>query len=208
MFFVTVILSAAALGFQATEVDKVLERLERRFDGTDAFSYEFIQKKAVIQLAEPLHFKGVLTFRKPHYIRLELRGDENLNLYVNGEKIWLEDLDYGEVETFDFGMMASEKRLSRLLPPTLQQSVKELKDVYDIALTKKDGNISYLDMTPKTPDAYGVKTFQFSVDQHSRLRWMKVSYENGDLTETTFSEWKKLPQMSIHLFEYHPPRPE
>jgi len=185
---------------QSNEVDKILNNLEKKYNSTEAFLYEYKQDKSVSQLIETMHFTGKLVFRKPHFIRMEMRGDENLNIYVDGENIWLEDLDLEEVEKHDFAEMSAGGRFTRMFPVFLR-SMDELKSQFKITLLKKEGGQNYLELIPKS-DASSLASIKFSVDAWSRIRWMKVIYTNGDWTETRFHGWKKMPGISKHYFRY------
>jgi outer membrane lipoprotein-sorting protein len=184
------------------DVDKILGNIQRKFEKTDTVFYEFKQVKSITQLSEPLHFTGTMVFRKPHFIKLELRGEENIVLYVNGEKIWIEDLDLQEVEAFDFDKLGLDRRISRLLPPIMLQSIQELEEKFEVRLTNKKGEREILEFKPRDKTEFSFKRFQISVDGLSRLTWMKVNYTSGDYTETWFSGWKKLPAISKHFFTY------
>jgi len=186
---------------QQDKKDRILNRLEKKYNTTETFSYRFKQIQSISQLTEPISHTGSLVFRRPHFIRMEMRGDENLNLYMDGESIWLEDLDLEEVERFDFERLNLEGRLSRLLPPVFLSSVTELKEAFNISLDKT-ADQDVLEIIPKDALVSSLKRIRFSVDSHSRIRWMRVDYTNGDWTETKFSKWRKLPKISRHYFRY------
>ena len=134
-------------------------------------------------------------------MRMEMRGDENMNLYVDGESIWLEDLDLQEVERFDLEGLNLEGRHSRLLPPVFLSSVPELKEEFTISLDET-ADQDVLEIVPKDASVSSIERIRFSVDSLSRIRWMRVDYANGDWTEAKFSNWKRLPNISIHYFRY------
>lgn len=202
LLLAALILCPATSGTQPSGVDEILRKMEKKYETSDGFSYRFTQTKSIAQLTEPLMLEGALTFRKPHFLKLELRGDENLNLYADGEKIWLEDLDLEEVDIYDFEQLGSNRRLSGLLPHAVVQSVEELKEMYDVRLAKREGNLAYLELTALTASESGPRECRFSVDQRSRLRWMKVVYANGDYTETHFMGWRKTGDFPAEFFTY------
>jgi outer membrane lipoprotein-sorting protein len=197
-----VLLCPAASGPESTGADDILRRMEKKYEASDGFSYRFTQTKSIAQLSEPLILEGTLTFRKPHFLKLELRGDENLDLYADGERIWLEDLDLEEVETYDFERLGSDRRLSGLLPHAAVRSSEELEELYEVRLDRREGNLDYLVLIARKPGTGGPRECRFSVDRRSRLRWMKVTYGNGDFTETRFREWRKSGDLPEEFFAY------
>ena len=181
-------------------VDKILSRLEKKYEETEAVSCRFTQTKRILQLEGPITTTGRLYFKKPHYLRVEHQGEENLIIYCNGEKIWLEDLDLEEVEVFDFKTSGIEGRPSRLLPPVFTASTKELKTQFIIRLLDSPG--SRLKLVPRPASGYTFASLEFDVGSLSRIQWMKIEYANGDWTEMRFRSWKSLPEISDYFFEY------
>jgi outer membrane lipoprotein-sorting protein len=202
LLMAALILCPAASAAQQFGADDILRRMELKYEESDGFSYGFKQTKSIAQIDGLLNLEGTLTFRKPHFLKLELRGDENLNLYVDGKTIWLEDLDLEEVDSYDFEQLGSERRLSGLLPHAVVRSIEELEAIYDVELSKEEGKLAYLELTAKNPSERGPRECRFSVDRRSRLRWMKVVYGNGDFTETHFMAWRKIGDIPEEFFAY------
>jgi len=185
---------------QETELNDLLSRLEEKYETTDSLSCRFTQTKSISQLVGKIEFKGEMIFRKPHFLHLELHGEENLNIFADGETIWLEDLDYDEVESFPFATLKDSGRLSHLIPPLFLSGSEDLRSSFDIELLPNEGDRHVLELTPKTSSP--IARIRFAVDSQSRINWMTISYSNGDFTETRFHGWKKLPNISKHFFRY------
>jgi outer membrane lipoprotein-sorting protein len=186
---------------QEAKLDDILSRLEKRYGSTEAFSHHFDQIKSLQQLTEPMRFSGTLVFRKPHFIRMEVRGEENFNLFVNGESIWLEDLDFGEVEQFDFSEIMGNNRLNRLVPPFFIKDFSEIKETFQIWLDESS-NQDVLEFIPTDKSPSSIRRIRLAVDKFSRILWMRVDYTNDDWTDTRFSGWKTMPKISEHYFSY------
>ena len=183
------------------ELDEILNKLEKRYDITEAVFCRFEQEKKISQLKNVVQLKGQLYFRKPHFLKLEMIGDESLNIYINGEKIWIEDLDLEEVEIFDFKQLERNERLSGLLPPLFMKSMDEIKLKYEITLINLGGK-KVIELKPGSNYQLGISNIRFRVDNLGRIPWMKVFLVNGDWIETVFRGWKKLPGISRHFFRY------
>jgi uncharacterized protein len=186
---------------QESRLEKILNSLEKKYNTTEAFAYSFDQVKFLQQLTEPMEFKGTLVFRKPHFIRMEMRGEENLNLYVNGEFVWMEDLDFEEVDQFDFAEINSQGRLTRILPPVFVDGISTMKEKFQVRLDETmDQDV--LELIPLESHVSPLRSIRFAVGSFSRILWMRTDYTNGDWTETRFSGWKNMPKISEHYFRY------
>ncbi|MBN1273692.1 MAG: outer membrane lipoprotein carrier protein LolA [Candidatus Aminicenantes bacterium] len=189
-------------GPEDPRVEKILSKLEEKFNETDTVSCSFTQTKQISQLKEKIVTEGKLYFKKPHYLRMEHSGGENLIIYCNGEKIWLEDLDLKEVEIFEFKQTGTDSRLSRFLPPVFSRNAEELKKDFFIQLLEDRGGPSRLEIKPRPGTGYSFLSLKFDVGSLSRLQRMKILYANGDWTEMTFRNWKSHPEISDYFFEF------
>ncbi len=192
---------SAGPAVQQSKLDRILESLEDTFNTTEAFSHDFEQTRYLRQLTEPMTFTGTMVFRKPHFLRMEMRGEENMNIYVNGEHVWLEDLDFGEVEQFDFAEAGSESSLAGILPPLFLNGIGEIKERFQVRLDEAMGQ-DVIAMVPRKGYESPFTSIRFAVGSFSRILWMRIDYANGNWTHTRFSGWKNLPEISEHYFRY------
>jgi len=116
------------------KLNEILDKIGNKYDTTEALFCRFEQWEKISQLKQQIHLEGKIYFRKPHFIMMEMRGDENLDLYVNGEKIWLVDLDLDEVEISDFQQRNTNRDLMRFLPPFFLRSFVDLRELFGISL--------------------------------------------------------------------------
>ena len=184
------------------KLDEILAKMEKNYNTTEALFCRYEQIETISQLTDKIYLEGKLYFRKPHFIMMEMRGDENLNLYVNGEKIWIEDLDLDEVEEIDFQQLGKNYRLSRLLPPFFLNTIDEIKDMFDISLLQSEGGKSRLELLPKSESDLNFISLQFDIDRYGRIPWMKVIYDEKNFKEIEFWDWEKVPKISKYFFQY------
>ena len=183
-------------------VEDLLLKLEKRYNETDTVSCIFTQTKRIIQLEGNIVTSGELYFKKPNYLRMEHKGEENLIIYCNGEQIWIEDLDLNEVEVFEFKQVGAGSRTSRFLPPVFTAENGELQEFFIIRLIEEKGETSRLELVPRPHSGYTFSSLQFDVGSLSRIQWIKILYANGDWTEMKFRNWKNHPEISDFFFEY------
>jgi|GEM_PF-1362165 len=184
-----------------SRLESIIEGLEENFESASAFSVDFKQTRALRQFTEPLIIEGTLVFQKPQFLRLEMHGDENLILYLDGEKVWLEDLDFEEVEEFEFTGASGESRLAGILPPLLFSGPDAISKDWETKLLRTPER-EMIRLTPRNPSSSAYSRIQFTVGSFSRITWMKAEMANGDWIETDFSGWKNLPKISEHYFRY------
>lgn len=187
---------------QDNKIDALLNKMEKKYNTIEALSCRYEQSEKISQLTEIIHLTGKLYFRKPHFVMMEMRGAENLNLYVNGENIWIEDLDLAEVETIDFAQMNTNQRLARFLPPFFLNSVAELKELFSITLLPATNGRDRLEFSPRSAAGFQFRSFQIEVDSLGRIPWLKVVYDAENFKEIRFKDWKKIPKTSKYFFQY------
>jgi outer membrane lipoprotein-sorting protein len=188
--------------FQQNKLDEILAKIEKNYDTTEGLFCRYEQTETISQLTDEIHLAGKLYFRKPHFIMMEMRGDENLNLYVNGEKIWIEDLDLDELEVIDFQHLGKNNRISKLIPPFFLNSIEELKKHFDITLIQSEKGPNRLELIPKPESGFNFISLQFDIDRYGRIPWMKVIYDERNSKEIWFRDWEKIPKISKYFFQY------
>jgi outer membrane lipoprotein-sorting protein len=205
----TIFLSSALnfLGFasipdQQDQLSEILERLEKNYNKAETVSCSFEQRKKIRQLTEIMSLSGKLYFKKPHFLRMEFRGDENFDFYTNGMKVWLVDFDFDEVESFEFKKLDSDKRISRLLPPVFFKTTEEMKEIFNFFLRTDRGKTQRIEIIPIRSSDVPFESLKFDVDSLGRITWMKVHYNKEEYTEMNFRNWKRHPEISDYYFQY------
>lgn len=181
---------------------EILAKLHKEYATLETVSCRFNQTKVIRQLEGEIRLEGRLYFKKPFFLRLELTGEENLRVYMDGRTIWLEDLDLEEVEVYAFDERETSRRLRTLLPPVFLRDTDELEKAFVISVMKEDGGKSRLQLVPRGKKGMLIRSIEFDVDRWSRISWMKAEYENGDWTETEFRSWQRHREISDHFFRY------
>lgn len=179
----------------------LLDRLQRNFEGVTAFSCRFEQRKKIAQLAGEVRLTGAMLFQKPHFLRLELRGGENLNLWADGQRVWLQDLDLGEVESYP-AAGETAARVRQMLPPAVGLSPQDLTRQFDLALTRSPDGLERLTLAPRPGAAVPWRSAEMDFDRWGRLRNMTLSYGEGEYTAATFEGWRRLRPVETNLFDF------
>jgi len=180
-----------------SEVDALLNKWEKRFRQKKVISCSLFQKKKIRQLAGETVLEGKLYLKYPRFFRLEIRGDENYDLYCDGETVTLEDHDLEETEVYRFEDLGTKQELRQLMPPLLGQSRDEVERNYTI-ISLPEKNL--FKVTPAAAVSQPFKELYFKVTSLGKIKWMRIAYPNGDWTETTFKNWQQSAGISDDFF--------
>ena len=192
---------------QPKSTAEILDGLQETTDSFEAFSCRIRQTKVVQQFEGVIQLEGPLMYQKPHYLKLELRGDENLSLYSDGESIWLVDKDLEEVEKMTFEGADAGKQLARLLPPLFFLSREEIEGRFEItSAAPKNGEPNArhrLELTPRPAADYPFERLDVDLDGRYRVVRMAMRFNNGDSVDTFLQGCKRLGRISPAVFQYH-----
>jgi predicted exporter/outer membrane lipoprotein-sorting protein len=189
----------AADDAQPTRTQKIMAKLQERWQDTEAVSCKFRQTKSLQAIDGPIVLEGSLLYMKPRFLRLEVSGDENLVITSDGETLWVEDRDLGEVEEMSLATRGDADPTSLL--PLLLSSPAEWSKRFDIVVEKSAGGPERLVFTsrpdgPPTP----IARIETELGTMLRIRRTVVTYRNGDSVETEFRAWTRTENLSKYLF--------
>jgi outer membrane lipoprotein-sorting protein len=183
------------------QVDQTLERLSKRYKSTDTVSCRYRQSRSLKQLEGAIRVEGTILFQKPHFLKMEMRGDENVDLYCNGDTIWIVDLDLDEVETLGVDDIHTMGGRLQMIPILLFSSPEEIRSRFNVEFLEADGR-RLLRLTPLLDRDFRFQLLTVELGIQDRLRGTEVLFSNGDRIETQFRDWKRLPRVSRYTFEY------
>lgn len=184
---------------KSQDIDTLLTKWENRLKKENLISCDIKQTKKIEFLKDKISLKGKFYYKYPHFFRVEIHGDENFDIYCDGETVSIIDHDLEESEIHDFNSLSSQNRIQQLLYPLIGQTKEDVKNNYDIQFHE---NTHSYELTPKSFPGSSYRTILFKVDLADRIKWMKIFYKNSDWTETEFSNWKELDKVSDYFFKY------
>ena len=195
--------AVAPASAQTKTAVEIMDKLQERTDSLEAFSCRIRQTKTLEQLDGEIQLQGPLLYQKPHYVKLELKGDENVSLYSNGEWIWLVDRDLEEFEKIPLAGANAMRQLARLLPPLFFLTRKEVEQKFEIASTAPQLGEHRLEMTPRAGADFPFERLDVDFDGRFRALKMALRFRNGDSVQTFLRDCKKLGRISTTVFQYH-----
>lgn len=186
-------------GLKGQDIDALLAKWEKRLQKENLISCRIKQTKKISLLKNEISLNGTFYYKYPHFFRVEIKGDQNYDIYCDGETIHVIDHDLEDHEVYDFKDLSSNNRLNTLLHPVIGQTQEEIKNNYEITFLAETG---LYELTPKLSSNRSYENIVFRVDSMDRIKWMKVLYQNSDWTETEFSNWKEFAKVSDYFFKY------
>jgi outer membrane lipoprotein-sorting protein len=187
------------------EIDELLTKWEERLKDEKLISCKMAQVKKISFLKDPVKISGTFYFKYPNLFRLEMRGDENYDLYCDGTVITIVNHDLDEKEVYDLKDLDPSQSGKKLLPPLINQTREDIKENYQISYSEAD---ELYEVLPKSMADHPFKKLDFKIDAEKRIKWTKLIYHNEDWTETMFSKWKKHGDVSDYFFKYMKNIPE
>lgn len=190
---------AAAEHGQSARTQEVMAKLRRRWQETEAVSCKFRQTKLLQDIDGPIVLEGSLLFMKPRFLRIEVSGDENLVITSDGEKLWIEDRDLGEIEETSLEAAGGADPTS--LVPLLVSSPSEWSKRFNVLVEETPGGRERLILTGR-PDGPPTSIVRVETELGSMLRIRRsvIYYRNGDRVETVFRAWSRTENLSKYLF--------
>ena len=187
---------------QTHTASQLMDEMAENLDSVEAVACGIEQVKVLKQLEGAIRMEGPLLYQKPHFIKLELGGDENISLFSDGETIWLVDRDLEDVEKFSIQGADKERRLSSLLPPLFFLTHEEIEERFETSAVPPERWAHRLELTPKSQGDYPFKRLVVDLSGRFRTQRMRMEFENGDSVETRLKNCVKRPRTSRLAFQY------
>jgi outer membrane lipoprotein-sorting protein len=181
------------------EIDSLLTKWEERLKDEKMISCKMEQIKKISFLKDPVRISGIFYFKYPNHFRIEMRGDENYDLFCDGTIITIVNHDLDENEVYELKDLDPNQRGRRLLPPLINQTRADIKENFQISFNATE---EQYEVIPKSMANHPFKRIDFKIDAEKRIKWIKLIYHNEDWTETRLSKWKKWGDVSDYFFKF------
>ncbi len=185
--------------FAATELDTVVEKMEKRWNSAKTLRADVIQKVESKGLGlPPEETKGVITIAKPEKLRWEVASDGLIQI-LNGQKFTsLQKNSRGTnvVDIIEDVRQYSPPKALRFLTQEMH-----LKQVYLLKLLKKTPKTVSFSMKPKKGTA---ESYIAEVDKESYVLVSLTTETDENRVTMQFSKWEENAKVEPSLFEYQP----
>lgn len=183
----------------ATELDTVVEKMEKRWNSAKTLRADVVQKVESIGLGlAGDESKGVITIGKPEKLRWEVKGDGLIQI-LNGKK-------FTSVQTNSRGTNVVDiiEDVSKYAPPKALRFLTQemhLKQVYQLKLLKNTPKTLSFSMKPKKGQA---ESYIAEVDKISYVLVALTTETDENRVTMQFSKWEENAKLDPSLFEYSP----
>ncbi len=189
----------------ASELDKIIEKVQESFDGARAMTASFSQEAVNKGFGRVTVSHGVMAMQKPLKMRWEYKEPAGLLLVADGKNLWYYDPE-DNVAYFD----SLAGHLNPRSPALFLAGEEPLLSLFDISLApagKEDKlNTISLRLFPKEPQP-GVKAILLRVNSETFeiVEILMVDYL-GNKNRLTFSNVDRDAKPDPSLFQFAPPK--
>lgn len=178
--------------FKQTNLDVVMEDMERRAHLVNQFQAQFVKKRSGPLFDRELTVNGRLVFQKPAKMWLTLTGDINVEILTDGRHIKVVH-DNTDEETFN---VRGDRDMSKFADPLLLlinsvgngglRNLAIVKDVQD-----HDSRMVEIDPTNELTFERIQRVFLW-LSQDGEIRRVRILFRDGGTDDTVFKSWSLL----------------
>ena len=156
--------------------DSILRQLARTQREVEDFTADLIQEKRISLLRENVVSHGVIQFKRPNKVLIELFNPDPSLMVVDGNSLWLYFKRERVAQRYRVGNTPMLNRYLMILDNPLTGEWAELASI------RREGNFAVLEMVPGEAEAIFSK-ITFWVSTHDWLiRKLALHEKSGDLT--------------------------
>jgi outer membrane lipoprotein-sorting protein len=180
--------------FQNTNIDSLIDSLEKRSYLVKQFRAEFVKTRRLAVFKRDLSVRGRLVFQRPNSFLLTMNGDANLEILSDGENISLTH-DNRDREVY---RVQGERDLSKFTDP-LMTVIRSIGDGairrFTLTQTVKENGLTVLELEPKGQANFErIEKVVVVITGPGEIRRVGVYFKDGDYDETIFESWTLLAQ--------------
>lgn len=187
----------------ASEVDRLLERIQKYFDGTRGFSSTFEQVSMRVRTGRKSRRSGQVRVMRPNKIRWDFEKPEPVHYVANGDDLWV----YQPQDALAYRMKVGDSDLDQAI--RFLAGGINLKKSFDAKTIEKPKGVTleglaYVELLPKNGSA-AFKKLILGVDPESgAVRLSMIIDPDGNQTQTTYHNLRAR-LLQGRIFEFTPP---
>lgn len=173
---------------RAVDVQKIVQKVQERYDNTRDFSAKVTQEMTIASLGRTTSAQGTVAFKKPGKMRWELDHDAPQVIVADGNTLWLYQPKEHQVikAPFDAAFRSST-------PISFLTGVGRIAQDFDVTLdgTSADGKLVYLMLVPRR-DSTSVGKFGLTVASDSgEIRRAEIFDPLGNVSRLQFTDIRR-----------------
>ena len=170
------------------------------------FRADFVQKKEMEILEEPVVTKGVITVSKPDRLHWDFQEPEKRLVVSNGNKIWDYDPELETVEIYRISGNPDVARTVGIFQQLLGIDSKDISEDYRIQTEKSGENAVFTLFPLSDPLHEHIRRIRIVAGPDMRLRETSVTASDKTRTRILFSSMKENIQLDASLFSFQVPK--
>jgi outer membrane lipoprotein carrier protein len=173
---------------RAVDVQKIVQKVQERYDNTRDFSAKVTQEMTIASLGRTTSAQGTVAFKKPGKMRWELDHDAPQVIVADGNTLWLYQPKEHQVikAPFDAAFRSST-------PISFLTGVGRIAQDFDVSLdgTSADGKLVYLMLVPRR-DSTTVGKLRLTVASDSgEIRRAEIFDPLGNVSRLQFTDIRR-----------------
>ena len=173
---------------RAVDVQKIVQKVQERYDSTRDFSAKVTQEMTISSLGRTTSAQGTVAFKKPGKMRWELDHDAPQVIVADGSTLWLYQPKEHQVmkAPFDAAFRSST-------PISFLTGVGRIAQDFDASLdgTSADGKLVYLMLIPRR-DSTTIGKLRLTVASDSgEIRGAEIFDPLGNVSRLQFSDIRR-----------------
>ena len=183
---------------------ELVARIDQKIETVGALKADFVQRKEISLLTEPVEMRGVFYIKRPEGMRFDFEEKEDLQIIMTEDEAV--SLSPAAKKATRIKMKKSHGKIAQRL---LSNPLKSLLNHFSIGRVEKeseDGTHHHLQLTPtKRKLKKRFKKIEFWVNGDSLIYRIKVTQGDGDIYELILENFEINPELDADLFTVNIP---
>ncbi len=180
IFSIPVVLSAQDSVQKQTDKDFILRQLALVQSKVDDFTADLIQEKRISLLEKDIISHGVIAFKRPDKVLIELFDPDPCLMVVDGNSLWLYFKRERVAQRYHVGNNPMLKRYLMILDNPLRGEWGEYTSI------RREGGFVVLDVTPGEAEAIFSKITLWVSNKSWLIKKLALYEKSGDLTTLSY----------------------
>jgi outer membrane lipoprotein carrier protein len=191
---------AAAVAVKPGTSDEVVQKLQKRYDGTTDMQADVVQEMEIASFGRKLTSKGKVYFKRPGRMRWDMSDGQRQTIVADGTYLWLYQPSEQQVYKAPFG-----QAFQSTTPVSFLTGIGRISDDFSVTPDGEEGPLLFLRLVPRAGEGIGV--LRLGVDRKTYdILSAEVRDPMGNLTRLQFSDLKRDKGVDDALFVFQVPQ--
>ncbi|GIW42109.1 MAG: hypothetical protein KatS3mg076_2686 [Candidatus Binatia bacterium] len=199
MTLLLVLFLAGAAPPTETRVSDLVRRLQQRYEETEDFAADVVQKSVFRSLGRTLEARGRVYFKRPGRLRWEVENATRELIVADGTYLWIYHPDRKQAYKAPF-----DRAFRSRTPVSFLLGLGRISEEFHVTDAGSDGTALRLRLEPRSATELGV--LELTVDAATLdVRKARIEDPLGNVTELEFRNFRRDLALEDSLFLFEPP---